>query len=101
MARDAIYCFDRARVLFAIHPNGCAGRRVVGRNLGDALRDIFGAQGGGSSLVEACWNHFELIEEAALQHCRHEPGKPVMLVTRDFELRPRRANRRESRPRTT
>jgi len=85
MAFDAIYCFDRASVLFAIYPNGPEGPRVVAEISEDALRDIFGARGGGSSLVEACRNHFDLIEEAALQRCRHAPGKPVTLKTRDFD----------------
>ena len=43
---DAIYCFDRASVLFAIYPEGRAGPRVVAQISEDALRDIFDAHGG-------------------------------------------------------
>jgi hypothetical protein len=83
---DEIYCFDRASVLFAIHPQGSGGPRVVAEISEDALRDVFGAQGGGDSLVEACQTHFDRIEEAALRHQREDPEKPVMLGIGDFSL---------------
>lgn len=86
MTSDAIYCFDRASVLFAIHPGGSAGPRVVAEIAEDALRDIFGAQGGGDSLVAACRAHADRIEQAALRHYRRDPEKPVMLRTADFGL---------------
>jgi len=56
---------------------------VLGEISEDALRDVFGAQGG-DSLVEACRDHFDLIEQAALQHYRHDPEKPVTLGIDDF-----------------
>ncbi|MDN8615202.1 hypothetical protein [Variovorax ginsengisoli] len=86
MTTDAIYCFDRASVLFAIYPEGDGGPRVVAEITEDALRDIFGAQGGGDSLVEACREHADRIEGAAMRHYRHDPEKPVLLQTADFEL---------------
>jgi hypothetical protein len=85
MSCEALYCFDRASVLFAFHPRGSEGPRLVGEISEDALRDIFGADGGGDSLVEACTDHFEQIEEAALEHYRQDPGKPVELKVSDFE----------------
>jgi hypothetical protein len=84
MTSDAIYCFDRASVLFAIYPEGSPEPRVVAAIAEDALRDVFGARGGGDSLVETCREHFDLIEQAALRHYRHDPGRPVMLGIDDF-----------------
>ena len=84
MTSDAIYSFDRANFLFAIYPKGSAGPRILAEISEDALRDIFGAQGGGDSLVAACLEHFDQIEEAALHHYQHDPKKPVMLETSDF-----------------
>lgn len=86
MTSDAIYCFDRASVLFAIHPEGTGGPRVVAEITEDALRDIFGARGGGDSLVEACREHADRIEDAAMRHYRRDPEKPVLLKTGDFEI---------------
>lgn len=84
MTSDAIYCFDRASVLFAFYPQGSPEPRVLAEISEDALRDVFGAHGGGDSLVEACRDHADLIEQAALQRYRHDPGKPVMLGIDDF-----------------
>lgn len=84
MSSDAIYCFDRACVLFAIYPEGRTGLRVVAEISEDALRDVFGAHGGGDSLVDACRSHFDAIEAAALRHYREDPVKPVMLEVGDF-----------------
>jgi hypothetical protein len=84
MECDPIYCFDRASVLFAVYPEGSGGPRVVGEISEDALRDVFGAQGGGDSLVEACQRHGDVIEEAALRHFRRTPNAPVRLTTHDF-----------------
>lgn len=83
---DAIYCFDRASVLFAIYPEGGKGPRIVAEISEDALRDVFGAHGAGDSLVEACQSHCDVIEEAALRHYRQNPKAPVLLATRDFAL---------------
>ena len=86
MDSDAIYCFDRAKVLLAIYPEGGKGDRVVAEISEDALRDVFGAHGGGDSLVEACRSHFDLIEAAALRHYQRNPKQPVRLETTDFTL---------------
>lgn len=84
MNNDASFCLARASVLFAIYPRGTQGHRVVAEISEDALRNVFGAQGGGDSLLNACRHHFDLIEEAALQRYRHESGRPVTLEARDF-----------------
>lgn len=84
MECDAIYCFDRASVLFAIYPDGRNGPRVIAEISEDALRDLFGATGGGDSLVEACKEHFDAIEPMALCHHRREPTRPVVLSIDDF-----------------
>ncbi|MEJ8827004.1 hypothetical protein WKW80_34250 [Variovorax humicola] len=83
---DAIYCFDRGSVLFALYPRGSDGPRVVAEISEDALRDLFGARGGGDSLVEACRDNFGQIEKVALLHYRRHPAKPVLLATGDFEF---------------
>ncbi|SEA55745.1 hypothetical protein [Variovorax sp. YR216] len=86
MTSDAIYCFDRASVLFSIYPDGLTGRRVIAEISEDALRDLFGATGGGDSLVQACREHFGVIEQTALHHHRRDPTRPVALVTDDFSV---------------
>ena len=86
MDSDAIYCFDRASVLFAIYPEGGKGPRIVAEISEDALRDVFRAHGGGDSLVEACQSHCDVIERAAIRHYRQNPKAPVLLATRDFAL---------------
>ncbi|MBO9651429.1 MAG: hypothetical protein J7605_23245 [Variovorax sp.] len=86
MESDAIYCFDRAAVLFPIYPEGRAHRRVIAEISEDALRDLFGATGGGDSLVQACREHFDVIEQMALHRHRHEPTHPVVLATDDFSV---------------
>ena len=86
METDAIYCFDRASVLFPIFPDGRGGRRVIAEISEDALRDLFGAAGGGDSLVQACKEHFDVIEQTALHHYRHDPPRQVMLSTDHFSL---------------
>ncbi|SCK28221.1 hypothetical protein VAR608DRAFT_2342 [Variovorax sp. HW608] len=86
MESDAIYCFDRASVLFPIYPEGRSGRRVIAEISEDTLRDLFGATGGGDSLVQACRDHFDVIEQVALHHHRREPTQPVVLGTDHFTL---------------
>ena len=86
MECDAVYCFDRASVLFAIHPEGAGGPRLIAEISEDALRDLFGATGGGDSLVQALREHFDVIEQMALCHHRHQPSRPVVLCTQDFAL---------------
>jgi len=84
MVCDAIHCFDRGSVLFALHPRGSDGPRVVAEISEDALRDFFGACGGAESLVEACVGHLDQIEAAALRRYRSAPSKPVVLGNCDF-----------------
>jgi hypothetical protein len=86
MTSDAIYCFDRGSVRFAIYPQGRDGPRVVAEISEDALRDVFGARGGGDSLVEACVENFERIEKVALQHHRAHGAEPMMLEISDFSF---------------
>jgi hypothetical protein len=84
MTCEAIYCFDMATVRFAIYPDGLDGPRILAEISEDALRDLFGARGGGDSLVRACQTHFNVIETTALARHRAAPLKPITLNTRDF-----------------
>ncbi|WP_177142872.1 hypothetical protein [Variovorax sp. YR216] len=86
MEFDAIYCFDRASVLFPIYPDGPSGRRVIAEISEDALRNLFGAAGGGDSLVQACKEHFDVIEQMAVHLHRRDPHRPLLLATGDFSL---------------
>jgi hypothetical protein len=83
---EAIYCFDTATVRFAIYPKGPAGGRIVAEIGEDPLRDLFGATGGGDSLVQAYERHAAVINARALERYREAPCKPVLLETLDFEL---------------
>ncbi|MBB3181958.1 hypothetical protein [Variovorax sp. Sphag1AA] len=86
MEADAIYCFDRASVLFPIYPDGPTGHRVIAEISEDTLRDLFGATGGGESLVQACKEHFDVIEQMALHLHRRDPHRSLILETQDFSL---------------
>jgi hypothetical protein len=86
MVSDAIHCFDRGSVLFALYPHGPDGPRVVAEISEDALRDIFGACAGAESLVEACVGHLDQIQAAALRRYRSAPSRPVVLGNGDFAL---------------
>ena len=66
MRCEAIHCFDRATVQFAIYPDGLDGARILAEISEDALRDVFGASGGGDSLLQACNNYFTAIGAKAL-----------------------------------
>jgi hypothetical protein len=83
MTCEAVYCFDRASVLFAIYPDGHGGSRIVAEIAEGALRDLFGARGSGASLVEACRRNLDSIEAIALQRHRKQPSKAVELETPD------------------
>jgi len=83
---EAIHCFDVATVRFAIYPDGFDGPRILAEISEDALRDLFGARGGGDSLVRACQAHFGLIEARALARHRSAPSKAVQLNISDFAL---------------
>ena len=80
---DAIYCFDTASVRFAVYPDG---RRIVAEIQENPLRDLFGARGGGDTLVDAYFEHAELIDALALKKHRTAPGRPIVLANSDFSL---------------
>lgn len=81
---EAIYCFDTATVRFAFITDD--GARVVAQIGEDPLRDLFGATGGGESLVAAYEQNADLIDERAREVHRRGSGRPVVLGTHDFEL---------------
>jgi hypothetical protein len=84
MTCEAIHCFDRATVRFAIYPDGYDGARIIAEISENALRDVFGASGGGDSLVRACNNHFGVIGAKALEAYRATSQVPIVLGTLDF-----------------
>jgi len=84
MTAEAIYCFDTATVRFAIYPEG--GGRVVAEISEEPLRDYFGADGGGESLVQAYERNAGLINALAIEHHVACCGRPVLLESSDFEL---------------
>ncbi len=86
MTCEAVYCFDKASVRFALYPDGFDGTRVLAEISEDALRDVFGARGNGDSLVETCKMHFSAIEARALEHYRAVPRGSLNLVTDDFSF---------------
>jgi len=86
MRCEAIHCFDKGTVRFAIYPEGMDGPRILAEISEDALRDLFGARGAGESLVQACELHFGAIEPRALQCYHDHPRQPVMLQSEDFAM---------------
>ncbi len=84
MRCEAIHCFDRATVQFAIYPDGLDGARIIAEISENALRDVFGASGGGDSLLQACNNHFTAIGAKALDAYRADSQGPISLDTSDF-----------------
>ena len=82
---EAIYCFDTASVRFAIHPEGPDGERCIVEIADHPLRDLFGARGGGDSLVDAYLMNADVINALALARHRETQGRPVRLETADFE----------------
>ena len=90
---EAIDRFDTATVRFAIYPEGTEGDRVVAEISEDPLRDLFGATGGGDTLVAAYHAHRATIDALALERHRQAPRlTPVLLETHDFELAGAHAN---------
>lgn len=89
MKCEAIHCFDRGTVRFAIYPEGLDGPRILAEISEDALRDLFGAKGGPKSLLDACQTHFDLIEQVAVERHRRRPAMPIQLEASDFSLRSR------------
>lgn len=91
MSCEAIFCFDTATVRFAIYPDGFDDPRILAQITESALRDHFGARGGGESLVGAYDRHSPEIDEKALRCYRREPGSFIVLQTADFDLEARLA----------
>ena len=85
--RKAIFCFDTATVRFAIYPEGLEGPRIVSQIAETALRDLFGARGGGDSLVAAYIQYADAIDAIALQRYWSTPAVTSLLETSDFDLR--------------
>lgn len=83
MTFEAIHCFDRATVRFAIHPKSGAPR-ILGEITEDALRAIFHARGGVEELLLACELNFGTIEAKALEHYATFPTSPIYLAAADF-----------------
>jgi len=83
---EAIYCFDTATVRFAIFPDGPKGDRFIAAIAEDPLRDLFGARGGGDSLVQAYLQNAPLIEARAIERYRQLAGGEVILETADFDI---------------
>lgn len=96
MLREAIFCFDTATVRFAVYPDGFDGARVIAQIGEHPLRDLFGAKGGGDTLVEAYGRHAQAIDAVAVAHYRADPMKPIVLQTADFALE--RVHASERRP---
>lgn len=87
MSCEAIFCFDIAMVRFAIYPDGFEGPRIVAQIAESALRDHFGARGGGESLVKAYDRHSREIDAKALKHYLSTPASFIVLQTADFDRR--------------
>jgi hypothetical protein len=83
---EAIFCYDTATVRFAIYPEGPKGERCVGEIAETALRDLFGARGGGDSLVQAYLGNAATIDARAMQRHREAAGRGFLLETTDFDL---------------
>ena len=83
---EAIFCFDTATVRFAIYPQGRQGPRIIAAIGEDPLRDLFGATGGGDTLLSAYEAHAARINARALERYGANPCKPVVLETVDFEI---------------
>ena len=81
---EAIYCYDTASVRFAVYPQD--NLRIVAEIEENPLRDLFGATGGGDTLLEAYLSNCEVINALALEKYRGAPGRPVLLATADFVL---------------
>jgi hypothetical protein len=71
-------------VRFAIYPAGFEGPRVLAEISEDALRDVFGAQGGPQSLIEACQANFDVIESIAVDLFQRRPAWPILVETIDL-----------------
>ena len=84
MKCEAIHCYDRGTVRFAVYPDGMDGPRVLAEVSEDALRDVLGARGGPESLVLACEHNFAVLEEKVVRRFREDPRRAIYLETRDL-----------------
>ena len=84
MKCEAIHCYDRGTVRFAVYPDGMDGPRVLAEVSEDALRDVLGASGGPESLLLACELNFPVLEEQAVRRFREDPRRAIYLETRDL-----------------
>ncbi len=82
----AIFCFDTATVRFAIYPDGYEGPRILAQIDDPALRDHFGARGGGESLVDAYQANALEIDAKALKKYRLVSSSTVVLQAEDFDM---------------
>ena len=83
---QALHWVDTATVRFSIDPEGLEGPRCVAAIAEDPLRDLFGARGGGDSLVHACLLNADVINARALARYREAPSRQIMLENADFAL---------------
>lgn len=83
---EGIYCFDTASVRFAFYPDGPAGPRVLAQISEETLHDGFGVREVGDGLLDACRDHFDAIEPAAVARYRNGngAGRSVTLTVEDF-----------------
>ena len=84
MKCEAIHCYDRGTVRFAVYPDGMDGPRVLAEVSEDALRDVLGASGGPESLLLACELNFPVLEEQVVRRFREDPRRAIYLETRDL-----------------
>ncbi|MDP9600289.1 hypothetical protein EJP69_06255 [Variovorax gossypii] len=84
---EGIYCFDTASVRFAFYPDGPGGPRAIAQISEETLHDEFGVREIGEHLLDACQEHFNAIEPAAVARYRATPGRAITLTIEDFGLR--------------
>ncbi|MFC5605244.1 hypothetical protein [Variovorax soli] len=84
MKCEAIHCYDRGTVRFAVYPDGMDGPRVLAEVSEDALRDVLGASGGPESLLLACELNFPVLEEHVVRRFKEDPRRAIYLETRDL-----------------
>ena len=84
MKCEAIHCYDRGTVRFAVYPDGMDGPRVLAEICEDALRDVLGASGGPESLLLACEENYAVLEEQVVRRFREDPRRAIFLETRDL-----------------
>jgi len=86
MKFEGIYCFDSASVRFAFYPDGPEGPRVIVQISEETLHDEFGVREIGDRLLDACREHYQAIEPAAVALYRAAPRHCITLTLDDFAL---------------